>query len=165
MNKLLKVTLLLAIAVGAFGAYRHVAAQEEAPDVVATKHVLTGTYINNSTGTACCTPNVPAGVFTPLDAALTVECPGSSGTCTIEADMWAQTDSSEGNTVCLYVDGVQSSGCPFQTSRGVSDPEAISSSWPVSGLAHGTHTVQTYVYSAGGEFVGNYTINYKVYKP
>jgi hypothetical protein len=157
MHKILKVTSLLALAVASLGIY---SGAQQAP-ALATNHVLKGTFINNGNYNA----NAAAGTFTPIDTALSVSCPGTSGTCTIEADMWIQNASDGGgNTVCLFVDGSESSGCPYETSGTSGIFETISASWPVT-VEHGTHTVQTYVYSNDGEFVGFYTTNYRVYKP
>jgi hypothetical protein len=100
-----------------------------------------------------------------------VTCPGS-GTCTIEADMWVDNYNSSkptGNatTICLYVDGVQTSGCAYETSETPPDGSHVhaSTSQPMSGLAPGSHTVQTYFYAAEGAFVEYYTANYRVSKP
>jgi hypothetical protein len=94
MHKILKVTSLLALAVASLGIYS--GAQTPA---LATSHVIKGTYINNGNYNS----NVAAATFTPIDTALSVSCPGTSGTCTIEADMWIQNVSDGGgNTVCLF---------------------------------------------------------------
>jgi hypothetical protein len=104
MSKLLKVTLLLALAVGSFGAYRYVAArgtqstkrQVQVPppsfnvkisDVLSTRHVLEGTYNNTSSYES----SVSAGTWTSLDTPLTVACPGTTGTCTIQLDGWVES--------------------------------------------------------------------------
>jgi hypothetical protein len=156
MNKILTVTSLLALALASLSIY---SGAQQAP-ALATKHVLKGTYINNGNYNS----SVAAAKFTPIDPALSVSCPGSS-TCTIEADMWIQNVSDGGgNTVCLFVDGSESSGCPYETSGTSGIYDTISVSWPVT-VEHGTHTVQTYVYSNDGEFVGFYTTNYRVYTP
>jgi len=165
MNKLSKVTLLLALAVVSFGVY---SGAQAIPETTATKHVLEGTYINNGNHNA----TVPAATYTPVDTKLTVSCPGTSGTCTIEADMWVDNYLSGGGslnsiTICLYVDGVQTSGCAYETSETPPDGSHnhASTSQPLSGLAPGNHTVQTYFYSNEGAFVEYYTTNYRVYKP
>jgi hypothetical protein len=130
----------------------------------ATKHVLQGTYISNGNYNG----DVAAETFTAISPQLIVDCPGT-GTCTIEADMWVQNSNGSEqtpNSVCFYVDGNPSGGCPY---AGAGTPvgffETLSSAWPVSGLAAGEHTVQTFVYATHGEFVGFYTVNYRVYKP
>jgi len=163
MNKLLKVTSLMALAVVSLSIY---SGAQEVPQN-ATNHVLKGTYINNGNYNG----NVPAATYTPIDTKLTVSCPGS-GTCTIEADMWVDNYNSSqipgnSNTICLYVDGVQTSGCAYETSETPPDGSHVhaSTSQPLSGLAPGNHTVQTYFYSDDGAFVEYYTVNYRVYKP
>jgi hypothetical protein len=155
MKKSLKMMLLLVLAVGSLRIYS---------EAQATKHVLQGTYISNGNYNG----DVSGATYTAISPQLIVDCPGT-GTCTIEADMWVQnshgTDQTP-NSVCFYVDGVQSGGCPYAggaTTAGYF--ETLSSAWPVSGLAAGEHTVQTYVYSTDGEYVGYYTVNYRVYKP
>ncbi|MFY9904814.1 MAG: hypothetical protein WBD45_19325 [Terriglobales bacterium] len=165
MNKLAKVTLLLALAVGSFSLY---SGAQDLQETLATKHVLQGTYINNGNYNA----NVPAATYTPIDTKLTVACPGTSGTCTIEADMWVDNYNSSGpsfnsTTICLYVDGVQTSGCAYETAETPLDGSHVhnSTSQPLSGLAPGNHTVQTYFRANDGAFAEYYTTNYRVYKP
>ena len=163
MNKLLKVMLLMALAVASLNIF---SGAQEVPQN-ATNHVLKGTYINNGNYNA----NVPAATYTPIDTKLTITCPGS-GTCTIEADMWVDNYNSSkpsGNstTICLYVDGVQTSGCAYETSETPPDGSHVhtSTSQPLSGLAPGSHTVQTFFYAVDGAFAEYYTVNYRVYKP
>jgi hypothetical protein len=183
MNKLMKVTLLLAFAVVSFGAYRYGAAQERAPhrglvpialptfdaqisqspDALATKHILEGTYINSGFYGGI----VSAETTVPIDTKLTVACPGTSGTCTIEADMWVQSEgvASDSYAICLYVDG-NPLECPLAGETPADGTAAIGSfSQRLSGLAHGNHTVQTYYFTDQGAGVLDYTINYRVYKP
>jgi hypothetical protein len=186
MSKILKATLLLALAVGSFGAYRHIAAQEagankgrapiqwptfdvlisQEPNALASKRVLQGTYNNlghydNS---------VAGDTFTPIDTQLTVSCPGTSGTCTIQADMWVEngdaTTAGNSNAICLYVDGKPAVTCD-DSGETLSDRSFTqnSSSQSVSGLTHGNHTVQTYFFSVNGAYLGYYASNYRVYKP
>jgi hypothetical protein len=192
MSKLLKVTLLLALAVGMFGAYRHIAAQEteaskarspiplptfdvevsQDPNVVALNHVLYRTYINNgSYGPA----TVAASSLTPIDKQLTVQCPGTSGsgTCTIQADMWisngGRTTTDNSNFICLYVDGSPVNTCGFLTGETPSDSAGsfttTTTSQIATGLAPGNHTVRTYFFSDDGCDVSYYNSNYRVYKP
>jgi hypothetical protein len=155
MNKLLKIMSLSVLAVASFSIYS---------EAQATKHVLQGTYISNGNYNADVNPET----YTPITPQLIVDCPGT-GTCTIEADMWVQNSNGteqSPNSVCFYVDGIQSGGCPYAGGATTSGYfETLSSSWPVSGLAAGEHTVQTYVYSVHGEFVGFFNVNYRVYKP
>jgi hypothetical protein len=182
MSKLLKVSLLLVLAVGLFGAYRYGAAQEKespptsdaqiSPDVtIATKHVLQSTYNNNgvySGGVISCDPSP---CWTPIDNQLTVVCPGKTGTCTIQADMWITnggvTTVRDLNKICLSVDGNFAPNCDlYLTGESPSDGTygQNSSSEAVTGLSPGDHTVQTY-FSTDGTNVSYYNSNYRVYKP
>lgn len=186
MNRLLKLGLLMALVIGLFGAYRYVSAQEgqstargsaatkapvlqvDVPNIASTKHVLQGTYVNSGNyGDVA----FPANTFSAIDPALTVTCPGTTSTCSIQADMWVQNgrESISGNEdrVCLYVDGSPGPFCNYFAGETPSDftYTNATSSDTVSGLAHGTHTVQTVFWSAGGAFVAHYQANYHVYKP
>src|SRR5271166_2257359 len=80
MNKILKVTSLLALAVASFSIYSG-AQQSQA---VSTNHVLKGTYITNAQGNI----NIAATTLTGIGPVLTVSCPGTTGTCTVQADLW-----------------------------------------------------------------------------
>jgi len=188
MSKVLRVTILLAFAIGLFGAYRHIAAQEagsstgrvrftppkfdvqisQDPKALATKHALQGSYNNNGDYST----SVAASTYTPIDSQLTVACPGTSGTCTIQADMWIGNGnanfSGNVNAICLYVDGSPASAdCNFVTGVTPSDFSFLnaSTSQGVSGVPHGNHTVQTYFFSEHGADVGYYNTNYRVCKP
>jgi hypothetical protein len=143
MSKVLKVTLLLALAIGFFGAYRYGAAQEgqsaerstgptmtaaptfqvDIPDIASVKHVLQGTYINSGRSNAA----VPAATFIAVDPQLTVVCPGKPGssTCSVSADMWVQngesTTSGNWDRVCLYVDGSPGPFCNYLAGESLAD--------------------------------------------
>jgi hypothetical protein len=188
MSKLLKVTLLLAVAIGFCGAYRYGAAQDTGssegrahfspptfdvqvsldPNVLATSHVLEKTYNNNGLYGPI---SVPALSYTPIDTPLTVVCPGTSGTCTIQADMWiengGQTSTGNQNSICLYVDGHPSPFCSYDAGETPSDGGFVqtSTSQSVSGLAHGNHTVQMYFSTDDGVAVLYFNSTYRVYKP
>lgn len=185
MSKLLKGILLLTFSVGLIGAYRYGAAQETgttlartsihfptfaveiSTEALATKHALEGTYISAGNFDATITPSNATAVSPPL----TVSCPGTTGTCTIQADMWiqngAQTSNHNTNLVCLYIDGAPSAFCDFEAGESPNDGTLVqtSSSQEISGLAHGNHTVQTYFWTENGAYVGYYNSNYRVYKP
>ena len=142
---------------------------------VATRENLVGTYFvtGNQNGTS-----FAAGEFTAVDSPLTVDCTGTSvTTCTIVADMWVQTGGastpSNNYAVCLYVDGVNvdtfgdgSNGCHY-TEDTPSDGTFIEAGEEnlLSGVALGTHTVQTFLYTNNGTPVNYYNISYHVYKP
>jgi hypothetical protein len=101
---------------------------------------------------------------------LTVSCPGTSETCTIQADMWVEngdaTTAGNSNAICLYVDGKPAVTCG-DSGETFSDRSFTqnSSSQSVSGLTHGNHTIQTYFFSVNGAYLGYYASNYRVYKP
>jgi hypothetical protein len=185
MNRFVKIGLLMVLAVALFGTYRFVSAQEKesgpptgvAPGqvsapagesyVLATKHVLQGTYTNFArpgSGTP-----FGSGVVA-IDSPTSISCPGTSGTCTIEYDQSAQIlNSSTSNNYgfCIYLDGSQvPPNCP---SLGLlaenSTFTGYSFSQEVSGVPHGTHTVQTFILTASGGTLGYYTLTYRVYKP
>jgi hypothetical protein len=186
MNRILKMVLLVVFAVALFGAYRYGAAQEtgsvegrtatyaqtfdseiSVTEQVATQHVIQGTYNNNSTEYL----SIPAETYTPIDAPLTIVCGGTTGTCTVEADLWIATGAGENARnefeICLYVDKKPSQFC--NSSVGETDTSGrfieASTSQSFTGLAVGNHTVQTYFYSGQGAYVGYYNFNYRVYKP
>ena len=186
MNKLFKIALVVLSAVALFVAYRYVSAQEEQsrrdgsgaapaptvrveiPNVLATKHILQGAYINSGAlpGTA-----IPANTYTPVDSQLTVSCPGTAGTCTIEADMLVQngqnTAPDNNNRVCLYVDGTPGPNCLFLAGQTPTDNFAINAvqADTVTGVLHGNHTVQMYFWTRDGASVAHYQATYRVYKP
>jgi hypothetical protein len=186
MKKLLRVGLLAALAIVSFGAYRHASAQEgqsargseatqapasnvDNPATLATKHVLQATYVNSGNyGDVF----VNGGAFVPVDTQLTVLCPGTSGTCSVQADMLVENGGESfplnETSVCLVVDGVGGNSCSF--AEGGEVPSDLSYTGTtnfdiVSGLAHGNHTVQMYFHSFRGAFVARYHVNYHVYKP
>jgi len=173
MSKLLKLTLLLlAFAVGLFGAYRYSAAQEGliSPNALATKHMVEGWYINSGEYTTNGGFVSPAELV-PIDTPLTVSCPGTTGTCTIQADMWVMTggQSFPDNTyfLCLYVDSSPALNCANNVGATQSDGTYTqgSTSEIVFGVARGNHTVQTKFESGDGAYVAYYNFNYRVYKP
>ena len=171
MNRFVKIGLLMALAIELFGPYQFVSAQEQqdAP-ATATKHVLQGTYINSGEYTTNGGFISPAEYF-PIDSQLTVSCPGTSGTCSIQADMWVQngneTFTFNTYSMCLYVDGVPAPNCASTVGSTPSDGTFAqgSTSEIVGNLKYGNHTVQTKFFSGDGTYVEYYTFNYRVYKP
>jgi hypothetical protein len=188
MNRIFKIALLAACVVGSFGAYRFVAAQESQagpersrvnfpnfsgqsmaePHSVGTNHVLDRTYIANGNYGMF----VAASTNVQIGPQITVECPGTSGTCTIQADMWIQNGNGSDkkaneNAICLEVDGVTSSGCPYTSGETPIDGGFVqsSSSQSISGITTGNHTVQTYFSTVDGAQVNYYNSTYRVYKP
>ena len=144
-------------------------ASEAASDKVAppavVKHILKN--VINNTGNLCCTPTVFG--YNAIDSATTVSCPGTSGTCLIQADQWVQWDvpSNDDIGICLLVDGADINGCPINSSVAT-----LTGSFTVNSISQGktvpfgNHTVQTFVYdNAGGTLLGFYNTNYYVFKP
>jgi hypothetical protein len=137
---------------------------------IATNHTLKGTYINSGLDTNTGGVVSPAEYF-PIDSQLTVACPGTSGTCSIEADMWVQngneTFTSNTYGMCFFVDGTPAPNCASTVGSTPSDGTYVqgSTSEIVSGVAHGSRTVQTKSFSGDGAHVGYYTIIYRVYRP
>lgn len=163
MNRSVKIGLLVALAMMAVGTYRYVSAQ--GTDTLATKHALLATIITRTDGGV----NVPASMFTAVDAPQTVNCPGTTP-CTIQSDEWVTTSgTTSGNYVatCMFVDGVEPGDCVTTgiTPNGGGIPIVASTSkiWGVR--LTGTHTVQTMIFSKFGCLLGYSSSSYHVYKP
>jgi hypothetical protein len=137
------------------------------PPPAAVKHFPQGVYLStgNGVGTA-----IAAATFTPVDAAVTVSCPGPSGTCTILANQFVETSGSAvGNNaaLCFYIDGVSVPNACYFTNEIPSDgtfDQSATQSWG-SGVSVGTHTAQTVLYCSGGCNLYDYNLQYTVYKP
>lgn len=175
--------LLLAMSVALIGVARNASAQKETPGKVsassevrnisnfttaqAVNHALQKTYITSGSLFGA---SLPAFVYSAVDSAQTITCPGTSGTCTIDADHWIEL---QGSTTandawaCLAVDGVLDPNCGFLDNKIPPDGSwvQITSSHSVSGIKFGTHTVQTFVNSQGGVNAAYYHVNYRVYRP
>jgi len=144
-----------------------------ATNTVATNQVLVQSNLVRGTKSGSFSP---AGIFTAVDSPLRVPCPGTSGTCTIAAQMWVQTGLSStfpnNYAVCLFVDGINvdssngANGCHF-TEDTPSTGSFIEGSElnQKSGVSRGLHTVQTFLFSNNGTPVFNFNILYQVYKP
>ena len=135
---------------------------------VGTRYILEGSYIDagyyGSQGL-----HVPRNQSTPIGKPLIVECPGSSGTCVIEADLFIQSGQSDvtGNqySLCLSVDGSLAPNCQIVGSTPADYTYANgSTSQLVTGVAPGDHVVQAFFSTTKGTNVFNYTSNYRVYK-
>jgi hypothetical protein len=193
MKRASKMVRFLVIAGAVLGASDHLRAQSEhshagrtlvTPPVLAVppseaavpmgvNHVLVGNYYSAgifSGGT------IQWSVVTPVDKAQAVECPGTSGTCTIIADHWIQVrnhngESGSGNDTngCLFVDGKADSNCGY--SDAVLPPDGsytqITSSHHKSSLKVGKHTVQTFIIctTLNGCDAAYFHVNYRVFKP
>jgi len=143
----------------------------EATPAFATNEVLNRNYIFHGSG-----PSIPAGTWTAVDSPHTIQCPGTTGSCTITADISVQegigSTASNGGAVALEVDGSlvcnsdSSNGCHYAVEipsdgRFVEANELNS----LSGVALGAHTVQTFVWSDHGASGAFYNIRYAVYRP
>jgi hypothetical protein len=180
---------LTTMALVLLGTYPHVFAQAESEEpnppasasvslsataaTLATNQVLQRNYLVHGTQSGTF---FPAGTFKGVDSPRKVECPGTSGKCTIAANMWVQTGLSSTSpnnyAVCLFVDGVNvdssnsSNGCHF-TEDTPSTGSFVEGSElnQLSGVSPGLHTVQTFLFSNNGTPVYNFNISYQVYKP
>jgi hypothetical protein len=143
----------------------------EAAPPAAVSEALYRTYVFHGNGPA----PIPAATWTAVDAVHTIQCPGTTGSCTITADISVQevgSTASNGGAVALEVDGIlvctsdASNGCHYAVEipsdgRFVEANELNS----LSSVALGFHTVQTFVWSDNGASGGFYNIRYAVYKP
>lgn len=134
----------------------------------AQNHVLKGTYIDSEDTFLTISP----ATMTAVGNAITVNCPGTTGTCTIDADMRAQLGggSSTGNNfeLCLFVDGQRVDAYCYGYAGVVpSDGSYLlgTSAQSKSGLATGNHTVQAYFWATNGCNVIYRHFTYNVYKP
>jgi hypothetical protein len=132
------------------------------------KETLEATYIDKG--------YLPTGLNigttrTPVGPVVTVDCPGTSGTCTIQADQFIQVGygSASGNMfiVGFYLDGVNVIDEQAVGSIPTNDTYLVgATSESQAGVAVGTHTVQIYIYAldkTGSVF--NYNTNFRVYRP
>jgi hypothetical protein len=189
MNRLVKMLLLAVVVLALFGAsYRYVTAQDEhtqrgsaplstlsvpvptLPPALAPNHVLQRTYF--TAGDLNSMP-FPAGTQTAVDAPQTITCPGTSGTCTISADIWVETGNTTTNgspnnfAVCAEVDGGDLSGGCFYAANTPDDGSFVTGTRSDSngGYTHGNHTVQTFLFTNNGAPVQKFNVTYRVYKP
>ncbi len=166
MNRTLKAGFLAVLAIALLGPYT----MEGEEQATATSHVVKEIYINSGIDTNNGGFVSPAEYF-PIDNQLTVTCPGSSGTCSIQADIVVQngneTFTSKTYSMCLYVDGNFAPNCAAAVGSTPSDGSSVQGSTTeiVTGVHTGTHTVQTKFFSADGAYLSYYSITYRVLKP
>lgn len=134
----------------------------------AQNHVLKGTYIDSEDTFV----TISAATMTAIGNPITVNCPGTSGTCTIDADLRAQLGgaSASGNNfeLCLFVDGQRVDPYCFGYDGVVpSDTTYLvgTTAQSKSGLAVGNHTVQAYFWATYGCNVIYRHFTYNLYKP
>jgi len=103
-----------------------------------------------------------------IDAVSNVVCPGTSGNCLIHADQVFQigNTSAAGRVAIIFkVDGVDVDSDPFNGDTLANHHfTSLISSHGIT-VPHGTHTVQTVVFTEFAAQGGNYAFQYKVYKP
>jgi hypothetical protein len=181
MSRFIKFGLIAAVAFVMFGAHSYVLAQQGSetgkrpdsasalapqPEVAGINHVLERTYINSATPGFF---NSVAAGMQPIDALTSIVCPGTTGTCTIEVDQNIQlyaTSSSDVVSLCFVVDG-SSPECPSLVDPTPAPGTFIDVTFQqkISGVSHGSHTVQSAIETSNGIDVGYYTFTYRVYKP
>jgi hypothetical protein len=135
----------------------------------ATVRTLEGTYIDAGyygSGGLRVFPNQNTAVGKPI----AVTCPGKTGSCTIEADLYIQSGHSNVTrneyNLCLFVDGNPAPNCQIVGSTPSDYTYADgSTSQLVTGVTPGSHVVQAYFMSYKGASLFNWTSNYRVYKP
>ena len=179
MNNSAKLTLLAVLTAGLF-ASTSVFAQDASgarppvkPPVmrlthlppVAVKHGGIGVYIN----TGNLTTTVAGGGYTAVDAPITITCPGTSGSCLLQADQFMQVGlgTTTGNefALCFYVDGVSIGSCWYNGSAPADSTFVLGSTSAGKSVPHGVHTVQTYIYNTGSTYLSYYNFTYRIYKP
>lgn len=137
------------------------------PPPVAVKHFPQGVYLSTGNGVG---KAISAATFTAVDTAVSVSCPGPTGTCTIFANQFVETNgSTSGNNaaLCFYIDGVSVGNSCYFTNEIPSDgnfDQSATQSWG-SNVSVGTHTAQTVLYCTGGCNLYEFNLQYTVYKP
>jgi hypothetical protein len=133
------------------------------PAVVLTAHKLISTALSPQ-GVG---GGAPPG-FAAVDAPQTISCK-THANCTIEAIMMVQFDSGEGGAtpgpwaICLSVDG-NFNACPYMDDgHNNGFFTAATATGFATGLAAGTHTVQTFLYTSSGTTIFNFDIAYHSY--
>jgi hypothetical protein len=114
---------------------------------------------------------IPSNTYSPIDNPLKFTCPYAS--CTVTAELHVHSSSSGNESVlCAALDGVympppgNNQGCPF-TGELPTDARfsAFSFSFTQSGVAKGTHTLQSFVYVDSAAMLGDYSMAYRLYTP
>ena len=168
MKRILSALSVLVIGSAALWAQANVLGPDTPPTATQsptslTKHLLKGTYVSVGTAGA-----LAGGTFTDIDTASKVVCPGTSGNCLIHADQVFQigNSSSVGQVAILFkVDGQFVDGGPFNGDTPANHHFVSLISSHGTTVPHGTHTVQTVVFTDFNAQGGDYAFQYKVYKP
>jgi hypothetical protein len=133
----------------------------------ATRYSLQGSYIDagyyGSSGLFS-----PRNVNTAIGKPVIVNCPGSSGSCVVEADLFIQSGKSDVTSnqynLCLFVDGNSAPNCQIVGSTPSDFTYTNGSTSQQATVSPGNHVVQAYFMSYKGARVFNFTSNYRVYK-
>jgi hypothetical protein len=145
------------------GSPTHTVTNPQVPDLIFNRKLVSTTqsYNNNL---------IAAGSgFTAMDSVLNFSCPAA--TCSVSAEQNAQvTGTVSGNrwAICTQVDGVYMGqpNCPYLgyvTSDG--SYAAGSFTQNMSGVTHGAHTLQSFVYMDDAASLSIYNITYRLYTP
>lgn len=105
--------------------------------------------------------------FNNLDSATAVNCANTTG-CTIISEAEVQIAPGSGAlwAICVLVDGTYANpGCPYQGTLPGAGSYLTGNARNNYFVAHGAHTVQTQVYVSVGSTLGNWQVDYGVYKP
>jgi hypothetical protein len=142
------------------------------PAALASNRVLQRIYLFRGTGPS----SIPASTWTAFDSPHTIQCPGTTGTCTITSDISLQvgqaTTASNDTAVALAVDGTivctvdATGGCHYSI-EAPQDGKFVEANElnQFSGVGLGNHIVQTFVWSDNGAVGGFYNVRVTVYKP
>jgi hypothetical protein len=136
--------------------------QRVSPNTVSGPKKLLQTKFSYGVGGA-----VAAG-YAAIDSPINFACPGTT-TCAYEAEQHVQVaGSTDGNlwAICTQIDGsfLSQPSCPFLGTVPNGTFGTGTFTQGASGIAHGPHTIQTFIYTEDGATVYNYQITYRVYR-
>ena len=136
--------------------------QRVSPNAVSGPKKLLQTKLSYGVGGA-----VGAG-FAAIDSPINFACPGTT-TCAYEVEQHVQVaGSTDGNqwAICTQIDGtfLTQPSCPFLGTVPNGALGSGSFAQGASGIPHGAHTIQTFIYTEDGATVYNYQITYRVYR-
>ena len=122
-----------------------------------------GDYINFGN-----TPGASIGAgYHNLDAPTSIKCSNAAG-CTISVGATAQVAPPAGATwaICAAVDGAYiAPACPFMGVLPGGGSYVAGSERFHATITQGTHTVQSQVYISATSLLGNWQVDYMLYKP
>ena len=135
----------------------------ESTPAASVAHVLIGDYISSGA-----TPGLSLTTgYHNLDNPTTIKCSNTSG-CTISVGSTVQVAPPAGSNwaICAVIDGVyMTPACPYMgVLPGAGSYVAGSERFQVA-VTQGTHTVQSQVYVGANSLLGNWQVDYMLYKP